>query len=258
VYPDDDAAAFNGSWTSYPFFASGSVAVNGIEQGLFVLRPRAEPRGQPTGLTVTIGEPGDPFETDREWDYMVTVSNHGPGSLRDVRLIDATPTGARLISARPTLGRCEVGASATCDLGDLAAGSDAFVIVTVRAAGEREFLTTATVIARAADGGVREASAMATTRGMRFEPRLDLRRPSAGTVFRLGRNNTVQWTLAGVAGGVRIELSRDDGASWARLIDDAPNTGFFDWAPAGATTPRARLRVTSLARPNLTRVSPSF
>src|SRR5262245_30994899 len=40
VYPDDDAPAFNGSWTSYPFFASGSVVVNGIEQGLFVLRPR--------------------------------------------------------------------------------------------------------------------------------------------------------------------------------------------------------------------------
>jgi choice-of-anchor B domain-containing protein len=39
VYPDDDAAEFNGAWSNYPFFASGVVVVSGIEQGLFVLRP---------------------------------------------------------------------------------------------------------------------------------------------------------------------------------------------------------------------------
>jgi choice-of-anchor B domain-containing protein len=39
VYPVDDAAAFNGSWTVYPYFASGTVIVSGIEQGLFMLRP---------------------------------------------------------------------------------------------------------------------------------------------------------------------------------------------------------------------------
>jgi choice-of-anchor B domain-containing protein len=40
VYPADDAAEFNGAWSSYPFFESGVVVVNGIEQGLFVVRPR--------------------------------------------------------------------------------------------------------------------------------------------------------------------------------------------------------------------------
>ena len=39
IYPDDDAAEFNGAWSNYPFFASGVVVVSGIEQGLFVLRP---------------------------------------------------------------------------------------------------------------------------------------------------------------------------------------------------------------------------
>ncbi|PXY25402.1 hypothetical protein BAY60_18675 [Prauserella muralis] len=39
VYPADDAAEFNGAWSNYPFFASGTVVVSGIEQGLFVLRP---------------------------------------------------------------------------------------------------------------------------------------------------------------------------------------------------------------------------
>ena len=39
VYPDDDAAEFNGAWSVYPYFDSGIVVVSGIEQGLFVLRP---------------------------------------------------------------------------------------------------------------------------------------------------------------------------------------------------------------------------
>jgi choice-of-anchor B domain-containing protein len=38
VYPPDDAAEFNGAWSSYPFFPSGTIVVSGIEQGLFVLR----------------------------------------------------------------------------------------------------------------------------------------------------------------------------------------------------------------------------
>ncbi|MBW3593619.1 MAG: choice-of-anchor B family protein [Actinobacteria bacterium] len=40
VYPADDAAEFNGAWSNYPFYGSGTVVVSGIEQGLFVLRPR--------------------------------------------------------------------------------------------------------------------------------------------------------------------------------------------------------------------------
>jgi choice-of-anchor B domain-containing protein len=40
VYPPDDEAEFNGAWSNYPYFPSGSVIVSGIEQGLFVLRPR--------------------------------------------------------------------------------------------------------------------------------------------------------------------------------------------------------------------------
>jgi hypothetical protein len=40
VYPVDDQALFNGTWSNYPYFASGTVVASGIEQGLFVLRPQ--------------------------------------------------------------------------------------------------------------------------------------------------------------------------------------------------------------------------
>lgn len=39
VYPADDEAQFNGAWSNYPYFESGTVIVSGIEQGLFVLKP---------------------------------------------------------------------------------------------------------------------------------------------------------------------------------------------------------------------------
>jgi choice-of-anchor B domain-containing protein len=40
VYPANDQSLFNGTWSNYPFFASGTVIASGIEQGLFVLRPQ--------------------------------------------------------------------------------------------------------------------------------------------------------------------------------------------------------------------------
>ncbi|HYE12993.1 MAG TPA: choice-of-anchor B family protein [Pyrinomonadaceae bacterium] len=40
VYPADDQPLFNGTWANYPFFASGTVIASGMEQGLFVLKPR--------------------------------------------------------------------------------------------------------------------------------------------------------------------------------------------------------------------------
>ncbi len=37
VYPSSDAAAFNGTWSNYPYFPSGVIAVSHIEEGLFLL-----------------------------------------------------------------------------------------------------------------------------------------------------------------------------------------------------------------------------
>jgi choice-of-anchor B domain-containing protein len=258
IYPADDEPAFNGAWSVYPFFSSGSVAINGIEQGLFVLRPRVQPRGQPTGFSLTIAEPGDPAPSDQDWSYVVTASNDGPDALKETRVIETPPTNARLLAARGSQGKCTMTTVATCDIGDLAPGSEAHVVVTVRPNGEGSFVATATASARTSNRALVQASAIATTRGVRYQPNLTLRRPSSGILFRIGRNNTVQWTLRGVAGRVKIELSRDAGATWATLSDAAPNLGFFDWAATGELSPAARIRLTSVTRPNLTQTSPSF
>ncbi|MBK7404874.1 MAG: choice-of-anchor B family protein [Phycisphaerales bacterium] len=38
TYPSDDAAQFNGTWSNYPFFPSGTIIISDIERGLFVVR----------------------------------------------------------------------------------------------------------------------------------------------------------------------------------------------------------------------------
>jgi hypothetical protein len=266
IFPADDAPAYNGAWSVYPFFASGSVAVNGIEQGLFVLRPRVTPRDQPTGLDVTIAGPGQTAAIDSDWSFVVRVANHGPGGLSQTRAIETPPGHSQLVSARASQGQCSASTIVTCDLGSLAPGSEAFILVTVRptdASGaapvvEGDFVSTAIASAKADDGSPRESSALTTTRGVRYAPALTLRRPAGGTMFWIGRNNTVQWTLRGVTGDVGVDLSRDDGATWTRLIGDVENVGFYDWTGTGQATSRARIRVTSLVRPDLSVTSSSF
>jgi choice-of-anchor B domain-containing protein len=258
IFPSDDNPSFNGAWTSYPFFASGSVIVNGIEQGLFVVRPRVLPQGLPSTLSVTITSPGGAGVGD-EIVFVVKVTNHGVDRRSDVRVIETPPSTAQLVSARASQGMCAVTAVATCELGSLAPGADAFVFVTIRTTTDGDAISSAIATGTSDDRLTIEAPAVATTtRIARYTPALTLTRPAPDTLFRLGRNNTVQWTLRGVSGGVSVDLSRDDGATWTRVIDEADNVGFYDWTGVGATTSRAKIRVTSLTNPALTQTSPSF
>ena len=130
--------------------------------------------------------------------------------------------------------------------------------MTIRASAEGDLVSTAIGSARAADGSRREQSALTITRSVRRNAELTLRRPDVGTVFRIGRNNTIQWTLRGVAGGVGIDLSRDDGATWTSLGESSENVGFYDWTGVGDVATRARIRVRSLSDARLTQTSPSF
>jgi choice-of-anchor B domain-containing protein len=47
VYPANDDTTFAGTWGNYPYFDSGTVVVTGIEEGLFVLKPRLKSSAPP-------------------------------------------------------------------------------------------------------------------------------------------------------------------------------------------------------------------
>jgi choice-of-anchor B domain-containing protein len=42
TYPADDATSFNGTWSNYPYFKSGTIIVTGIGEGLFLVRDRTQ------------------------------------------------------------------------------------------------------------------------------------------------------------------------------------------------------------------------
>lgn len=60
VYPQHNNATFSGTWSNYPYFASGNVIVSSIDRGLFIVRPTLEPTFnlQVVPQTVTLCTPG--------------------------------------------------------------------------------------------------------------------------------------------------------------------------------------------------------
>ncbi len=79
--------------------------------------------------------------------------------------------------------------------------------------------------------------------------------PIGGEVWTVGTGRPVGW--AGFDGAVKLELSTDDGASWAPMISSASGTS-LRWIVNGAPTMFARIRATSVASPGTSAVSRSF
>jgi choice-of-anchor B domain-containing protein len=253
VYPADDAPEFNGAWSNYPFFASGNVIVNGIEQGLFVLRPRRAPAGLRRGVSVSLAATNRPAVAGSDLVHIARVVNHGSESAAGVQLTVQLPDGATSVS--PSQGTCSTTTIVTCTLGTLAGGGNATIAVTSRPRTLGAHVASARVsfdrITDDADDNV--ATQMTPVESARRE--LLLAYPNGGETVRLGRAAMVQFTLRGVEGGVRVELSSDDGRTWTPLAATAPNNGFFDWVPSGGTQLLARVRVTSVSDPQLTATS---
>lgn len=69
--------------------------------------------------------------------------------------------------------------------------------------------------------------------------------PKGGQSWKIGTSKTIKWASSGLTGNVRIQLSRDGGATWKGLYRDVPNTGQQVWTVHGPTTTQARIRVLS-------------
>jgi choice-of-anchor B domain-containing protein len=125
VYPDGDAAQFNGAWSTYPYFPSGKVVISGIEQGLFVVRPSPLAAGDPTWAGPGAGtgtDPGTPTTAMHvgdldgsaqkapkgHWNATVTIAVH---DANDAALPGATVAG--VWSGGGTAG-CVTGTAGTC------------------------------------------------------------------------------------------------------------------------------------------------
>lgn len=79
------------------------------------------------------------------------------------------------------------------------------------------------------------------------EPSVVVVSPAGGEELRVGQPALLQWSTTGVAGRVRIELTRDDGATWETLFEDTANDGSEAWTVTGPDTATARIRVATLS-----------
>jgi hypothetical protein len=57
---------------------------------------------------------------------------------------------------------------------------------------------------------------------------------------------------------VKIEISRDNGGTWATIIADTPNTGAYLWTITGPTAAQALVRLTGVHNTDVSFTSPLF
>ncbi len=79
--------------------------------------------------------------------------------------------------------------------------------------------------------------------------------PNGGESLKKKTPASIEWVSSNVTGKLRIELSRDGGATWTRLFAGTANDGVQAWNVGGAVTTRGRLRITSVLAPGASDVS---
>jgi uncharacterized repeat protein (TIGR01451 family)/CSLREA domain-containing protein len=107
--------------------------------GAYEAPPQPTPTPTPTltpvvlaDLAITKSASPDSPRVGTNLNYLVTVSNNGPGAATGVTVTDNLPSGARFISARPSQGACGGPPQVVCALGSLAVGGSATINVVIQ------------------------------------------------------------------------------------------------------------------------------
>jgi hypothetical protein len=79
--------------------------------------------------------------------------------------------------------------------------------------------------------------------------------PNSGQVWPIGSSNAITWNSSGLTGNVRIEVSRNGGATWTTIISSTPNDGTHTWLVTGPATTQGRIRVKSVTDPTVSDMS---
>jgi hypothetical protein len=79
--------------------------------------------------------------------------------------------------------------------------------------------------------------------------------PNGGEIWPVGSTQTIRWTSNGITGYVKIEMSRNNGTSWATLITKTANDGAFSWKVIAPATTQALIRIKSVSNPSVIGIS---
>lgn len=72
VYPSSNNTSFDGTWSNFPFYGSGSIVVTGIDEGLYVVRPSGSGPASAPEVTYTIPSDGN---ITLNWQDLICTSS---------------------------------------------------------------------------------------------------------------------------------------------------------------------------------------
>jgi hypothetical protein len=68
--------------------------------------------------------------------------------------------------------------------------------------------------------------------------------PNGGENWYIDSLNNITWTSSGTSGGVKIEYSSDNGASWSDVIASMPDAGIYPWTVPNTPSDTCLVRIT--------------
>jgi hypothetical protein len=85
-----------------------------------------------------------------------------------------------------------------------------------------------------------------------IQPTVTVSAPDGGEVWYIGSSESIQWSSANLGGNVKIELSRNGGATFSEvLFASTANDGNEAWTVTGPITGLARIKVSSVSDPTI-------
>jgi uncharacterized repeat protein (TIGR01451 family) len=144
-------------------------------------------------LNISMIADRNPAPLELNFNYKATITNTGDASATNVVLTDVLPTGVTYTAASPSQGTCSYNSgtrTVTCNLGTIAASSNAMVTITVKPRSEGTLDNTATITASQWDPATGNNSA--SVNGLQVKKYVDLTvtmSASANPIF-AGQNTT--------------------------------------------------------------------
>ena len=87
------------------------------------------------------------------------------------------------------------------------------------------------------------------------QPSITVTSPDGGESWRIGTNKRITWDSKNVTGRVKLEISRNGGATWVIIVASTANNGSYTWKVTGPATTHARIKVSSISTPNIFDIS---
>jgi hypothetical protein len=79
--------------------------------------------------------------------------------------------------------------------------------------------------------------------------------PNGGEIWPITQKQTIRLNANGVSGKVRIQISRNGGATWKNITAGTSNDGVHTWKVSRPATTQARIRILSVNDPSIADVS---